>query len=65
MSGELKRLDALTKNLDTVLPMQDYRLQHILVFVLANKPFRDCQALYTRVVVEQFFYFPPIEGSPE
>ena len=66
LNGELKRLIGLRSRIENYLPLQDFRLNHMMIYVLANMDSSEEERLVkSRILVEQFVYFPQLNANNE
>ena len=66
LNGELKRLIGLRDQIEAYLPMQDLRLTHMMIYVLANTDSSEEERLVrSRILVEQFVFFPKLNANNE
>ena len=66
LNGELKRLIGLRGRIESCLPLHDLRLNHIMIYVLANMDSSEEERLVkSRILVEQFVFFPQLNSNNE
>ena len=66
LNGELKRLIGLRGRIESYLPLQDLRLNHMMIYVLANMDSSEEERLVkSRILVEQFVFFPQLNANNE